>query len=263
MNCPYNGRGLRTEVGKVRVVNAEQMRRIEEKAIHHYGIPSVLLMENAAWAVVEEIRRRFSMEEAELSTRKAVILVGKGNNGGDGLAVARHLVLQGLDVTVLLFAEMKEFKGDAALNLRLFQGTTGKCFVINGEKQRRLTRLALAQADVVVDALFGIGMRGALPSLVEEYIDEVNSAPGWVVSIDIPSGVEANTGKVYRTAIRAQTTVTFGLPKWGLFLGEGPDYSGRVVVEPMRMSVKCSLSVNSKGIREPMARESWWQGLKG
>ncbi|MCB8817024.1 NAD(P)H-hydrate dehydratase [Desulfosporosinus shakirovi] len=217
----------------MRVVNAEQMRQIEEKAIHHYGIPSLLLMENAAWAVVEEIRRCIPKGKEGLNGRKAVILVGKGNNGGDGLAVARHLVFQGMDVTVLVFAALKELKGDAVLNLHLFQGTTGKLFVIEGEKQRRLTRLALAQADVVVDALFGIGMRGALPGLIEEYVDEVNCAPGWVVSIDIPSGVEANTGKVYRTAVRAQTTVTFGLPKWGLFLGEGPEYCGRVVVDPI------------------------------
>jgi len=220
----------------VRVVNAEQMRQIEEKAMHHYGIPSILLMENAAWAVVEEIRRwvvKTDKSEKDLSGRKAVILVGKGNNGGDGLAVARHLLLEGMDVTVFLFVSLKELKGDAAVNLRLFQGTTGKCFVIKGENQHRLTRLALAQADVVVDALFGIGLRGALPSLVEEYVDEVNRAAGFVVSIDLPSGVEANTGKVYRTAIHAQTTVTFGLPKWGLFLGEGPDYCGRVVVDPI------------------------------
>ena len=223
----------------MRVVNAEQMRQIEEKAIHHYGIPSLLLMENAAWAVFEEIRRCIPKGKERLNGRKAVILVGKGNNGGDGLAVARHLVFQGMDVTVLVFAALNELKGDAALNLRLFQGTTGKLFVIEGEKQRRLTRLALAQADVVVDALFGIGMRGALPGLIEEYVDEVNCAPGWVVSIDIPSGVEANTGKVYRTAVRAQTTVTFGLPKWGLFLGEGPEYCGRVVVDPISIPESC------------------------
>ncbi|KJR44728.1 NAD(P)HX epimerase / NAD(P)HX dehydratase [Desulfosporosinus sp. I2] len=219
----------------MRVVSAEQMRQIEEKAIHDYGIPSLLLMENAAWAVVAEIRRSLLGHDGqkELSGRKVVILAGKGNNGGDGLAVARQLMFQGMDVTVLLFAGLQELKGDAALNLQLYQGTLGKLFVIEGEKQRRLTRLALAQADVVVDALYGIGLRGALPSLVEEYVDEVNRAPGWVVSIDIPSGVEANTGKVYRTAVRAQATVTFGLPKWGLFLGEGPDYCGRVVVDPI------------------------------
>ena len=112
----------------MRVVNAEQMRQIEDKAIRQYGIPSLLLMENAAWAVIEEIRRCLLKEEADLNGRKAVILVGKGNNGGDGLAVARHLVLQGMDVTVLLFASLKELKGDAALNLRLFQGTTGEMF---------------------------------------------------------------------------------------------------------------------------------------
>jgi hydroxyethylthiazole kinase-like uncharacterized protein yjeF len=218
----------------VRVVSAEQMRQIEEKAILQYGIPSLLLMENAAWAVVEEIRLHFHKEgKAHLRGRKVVILVGKGNNGGDGLAVARHLVFLGMDVTVFLFAGPQEFKGDAALNLRLFQGTIGKCFTIEGENQHRLTRLAMAQADIVVDALFGIGLRGALPGIIEEYVDEVNSSPGWVISIDIPSGVEANTGKVYRAAIHSQTTVTFGLPKWGLFLGEGPKYSGRVVVDPI------------------------------
>ncbi|MDP4127304.1 MAG: NAD(P)H-hydrate epimerase, partial [Bacillota bacterium] len=150
----------------MRVISAEQMRQIEEKAIQDYGIPSMLLMENAARAVVDEIRHRLPIDkEGDLSGRKAVILVGKGNNGGDGLAVARHLVFLGMDVTVFLFAQSQEFKGDAALNLRLFKGTTGKCFEIKGEKQRHLTRFALAQADVVVDALFGIGMRGALPSL--------------------------------------------------------------------------------------------------
>lgn len=217
----------------MRVVSAEQMRQIEERAIHQYGIPSVLLMENAAWAVVEEIRRCLAQKEGILNGLKAVILVGKGNNGGDGLAVARHLVFQGMDVSVLLFAGTEELKGDAALNLRLYQGTSGKCFTIEGEKQRLLARFALAQADVIVDALYGIGMRGALPSLIEEYVTEVNNASAWVVSVDIPSGVEANTGNVYRTAIRAQTTVTFGLPKWGLFLGKGPDYCGRVAVDPI------------------------------
>jgi ADP-dependent NAD(P)H-hydrate dehydratase / NAD(P)H-hydrate epimerase len=217
----------------VRVVSVEQMRQIEERAIHQYGIPSVLLMENAAWAVVEEIRRFLAQKEDVFNGSKAVVLVGKGNNGGDGLAVARNLVFQGMDVSVLLFAKEEELKGDAALNLHLYQGTSGKLFIIEGEKQRLLARFALAQADVIVDALYGIGMRGALPSLIEEYVNEVNNVPAWVVSVDIPSGVEANTGNVYRTAIRAQTTVTFGLPKWGLFLGEGPNYCGQVTVDPI------------------------------
>ena len=217
----------------MRVVSVEQMRQIEERAMQQYGIPSILLMENAAWAVVEEIRRHLEQSGKELNRARAVVLVGKGNNGGDGLAVARHLGFQGADVTVLLFAGENDLKGDAALNLRLYKGTSGKLFIIEGEKQRLVARFALAQADVIVDALYGIGMRGALPALVEEYVQEVNKSPAWVVAVDIPSGVEADTGNVYRTAIRAQATVTFGLPKLGLFLGEGPEYCGQVVADPI------------------------------
>ncbi len=232
------------------VVTAEQMRRIEKRAIETYGIPGLLLMENAALAVVREIQEYFSRVSTgdhrrasrvfyepagkdKLDRHKVVVLCGKGNNGGDGLAVARHLLLYGMDVTVFLFASPEQLQGDAGVNFRLFQGADGKFFVIEGEQQRRLARLALAQAEVVVDAIYGTGLRGALPSLVEEYIEEVNRSPGWVIAVDIPSGVETDSGRVYRNAILAQTTVTFGLPKLGHFLGEGPECCGRVIVDPI------------------------------
>ena len=219
--------------GEMNAVSAAQMRRIEQRAIEDFGIPSLLLMENAALAVAQEIKEHFAANGKGLAQGKAVVLAGKGNNGGDGLAVARHLRLLGMDVSIFLFAKPEEFKGDAALNLRLAQGTEGKCFIVEGEKQRRVARLALSQADVVVDAIYGTGFRGALPSLVEEYVEDVNGSAAWVVAVDIPSGVEADTGRVYRTAIRANTTVTFGLPKLGHFLGDGPEYSGRVLVDPI------------------------------
>jgi len=219
--------------GLMHAVSAAQMRRLEQRAIEDFGIPSLLLMENAALAVVQEIKEHLAAVGKDVSQGKAVVLAGKGNNGGDGLAVARHLSLLGMDVSIFLFARPEEFKGEAALNLRLAQGTEGKCFVVEGEKQRRIARLALGQADVVVDAIYGTGFRGALPSVVEEYVAEVNGSAAWVVAVDIPSGVEADSGRVYRTAVRAKTTVTFGLPKLGHFLGDGPEYSGRVVVDPI------------------------------
>ncbi|MHB1652859.1 MAG: NAD(P)H-hydrate dehydratase [Desulfitobacteriaceae bacterium] len=223
----------------MRVVNTEQMRLIEERAINEYGIPSLLLMENAAMAVIREIRRYFESKGSTNSRGfKAVVLAGKGNNGGDGLAVARHLILLGMDVTVFLFSPTENFGGDAGLNLHLYQKTDGKYFVIQGDKQRRLARLALSQADVVVDAIYGTGLRGALPSLVEEYVEEVNKTAAWVVAVDIPSGVEAGTGKVYRTAVRAQATVTFGLPKLGHFLGDGLEYTGKLIVDPISIPEK-------------------------
>ncbi|HVJ48034.1 NAD(P)H-hydrate dehydratase [Desulfitobacterium sp.] len=221
----------------MQVVSAQQMREIEKEAIEAYGIPSLLLMENAALAVVREIQQTLVKMNSKGSC-KVIVLVGKGNNGGDGLAVARHLLISGMDVTVLSFAKTEEFRGDAALNCRLYQKAGGRFFLIEGEKQLRSTRLALNQADVIVDAIYGTGLRGALPSLVEEYVEEVNQTQAWVIAVDIPSGIEADTGKVYRSAIRAQTTVTFGLPKLGHFLGKGPEYVGRLIVDPISIPDK-------------------------
>jgi len=213
------------------LVNSQQIRRLEDRAIRDFGIPGILLMENAALAVVREIWRHFTDRKQKLIGLKAAVLVGKGNNGGDGLAIARHLVLSGFEVTAFLMAKPQDLKGDAELNYRLYTGTEGKLFVIDGEKQKRLARFAFAQADVVVDALYGTGLRGAMPAIAEEYIEEINQAKAWVVAVDIPSGVEADTGKVYRLAVRADLTVTFGLPKLGHFLGQGPEFSGQVVVD--------------------------------
>lgn len=215
----------------MRVVNAKQMREIEERAIREFGIPSLLLMENAALAVVQEVRQILTVRNTELIGRKVTAFVGKGNNGGDGLAAARHLAILGVDMTVFAFAKAEEYKGDAALNYRLYQNTGGKLFTIEDVKQRRLARLSLSQAEVIIDAIYGTGFRGAMPSLIEEYVEEINRSQALVVSVDIPSGVEADSGKVYRSAVCAQSTVTFGLPKLGHFLGKGPECSGRVTVD--------------------------------
>lgn len=220
----------------MQVVSAQQMRDIEKKAIEEYGIPSLLLMENAAIAVTQEIRQ--ILDNKQIENGKVIVLIGKGNNGGDGLAIARHLLILGIDVSVLSFAKTEEFKGDAALNCHLYIHAGGKFFRIEDEKQLRAARLALNHADIIVDAIYGTGLRGALPSLVEEYVEEVNRSQAWVISVDIPSGLEADTGKVYRNAIRAQTTVTFGLPKLGHFLGKGPEYSGKVIVDQISIPAK-------------------------
>lgn len=252
----------------MRVVSAKQMREIEDRAIREFGIPSLLLMENAALAVVQEVRQLLSLRQKELTGSKVTVFVGKGNNGGDGLAVARHLSILGIDVIVYSFAGAEEFQGDAALNYRLYQNTGGKLFTIDGEKQLRLVRISLVQADVIIDAIYGTGFRGALPSLIEGYVEEINRAQAPIIAVDIPSGVEADTGKVYRQAIIAQGTVTFGLPKLGHFLGAGPEHAGRVIVDPISIPERfldhetLTISVLTKEIRQllPVRR---FQGHKG
>ena len=216
----------------MRVVSAGQMRSIDANAINSFGIPGIVLMENAALAVVREINNYLAGQgKQSLRGLKAVILVGKGNNGGDGLAVARHLSIMGMEVTVFLFANPSELSGDAKLNLELFQGMEGKIVLVENEKQIRLFKLALLQAHLAVDAIFGIGFRGNVPELIAGFIEDLNKAELPTISVDIASGLEADTGKVNNTAVKATLTVTFGLPKLGHFLGEGPMYTGKLVTD--------------------------------
>jgi NAD(P)H-hydrate epimerase len=189
-------------------------------------------MENAALAVVREIKEILAGErEKRLRGQKAIIIVGKGNNGGDGLAIARHLNVLGMEVTVFLFANPGDLSEDAKLNYDLYQKMGGKIVLVEDEKQIRLFKLALMQSQIVVDALYGTGFKGALPELTVSFIEDINKAEIPVVCIDIPSGLEADTGKVHNLAVQGDLTVTFGLPKLGHFLGEGPIYTGRLVID--------------------------------
>ncbi|HHV64684.1 MAG TPA: NAD(P)H-hydrate dehydratase [Peptococcaceae bacterium] len=212
----------------MRVVSAGQMRSIDSRAINNFGIPGVILMENAALAVVREIKK---MLPREGKGQKVLILVGKGNNGGDGLAVARHLNILGVETTVFLFADPVDLQGDAKLNYDLYQRMNGKIVLVEDEKQLRLFKLALMQANLVVDALYGTGFRGEVPALMVDFIEDLNKSDLPVVCVDIPSGLEADTGKVHNIAVKGDVTVTFGLPKLGHFLGEGSLYTGRLVID--------------------------------
>lgn len=215
----------------MRIVSAGQMRNIDSNAINNFGIPGSILMENAALAVVREIKNILEEGGKSLRGQKAVILVGKGNNGGDGLAVARHLSILGMEVTVFLFAVPTDLKGDARLNYDLYQKMGEKIIPIDDEKQLRLFKLALMQSHVAVDALYGTGFKGAIPEFIQSFVEDLNKANLPVVCLDIPSGLEADTGKVHNIAVEGDVTVTFGLPKLGHFLGEGLIYTGKLITD--------------------------------
>lgn len=223
----------------MRVANAGQMRSIDARAVNGFGIPGIVLMENAALAVVRESRNILAGKGGKgLRGQKAVILAGKGNNGGDGFAVARHLSVLAMEVTVFLFSDPSGLTGDARLNFELFQSMGGKIVPVEDEKQIRLFKLALIQSNIAVDALFGTGFKGEVPPVTATYIEELNKTEIPVVCVDIPSGVEADTGKVNNIAVKGGTTVTFCLPKLGHFLGEGPLYSGKLIVDQISIPDK-------------------------
>ncbi len=210
----------------MRLVTAEEMREIDQRAMREFGIPGVVLMENAGLRVVEVILERFW--EGRARGRKALVLAGPGNNGGDGLVVARHLFNRGAEVKVFLTAPPDAYGGDAGVNLAAARAFGVPLEVAAGSSPS--FRAVLASTDIVVDALFGTGFRGAPAEPVAGLIREVNASGKPVVAVDLPTGLEANTGRVPGECIRARVTVTFGLPKLGLYLEPGRSFAGEVVV---------------------------------
>lgn len=201
----------------MRAVASRQMRAIETEAAERLGLPTLLLMENAGRQVAAFVHRVLGRPAP------VAVVAGRGNNGGDGLVAARHLAAWGYPVQVVLAGEPAA-GGDAALNLGVARAM-GLGIVPISELE-----LALATAALVVDALLGTGMSGAPRAAAAGQIAAVNRTGLPVLAIDIPSGVDSDTGRALGAAIRATWTVTLGLPKRGLYLGEGAELAGEVHV---------------------------------
>ncbi|WP_425060255.1 Bifunctional NAD(P)H-hydrate repair enzyme Nnr [Sporomusa carbonis] len=210
----------------MKAATANEMREIDRIAINDYGIPGAVLMENAGVAVV----RRLEVVVEPLIDRKFCILAGKGNNGGDGYVIARHLVNQGAKVKVFLLGEKTAVSGDARINLDIIDRMGIDVIEIINERDWDKVKLAATFADCLVDALLGTGFRGEISGDMARIIDIINAAGKLVVAVDIPSGVDADTGRICGTAVQAAHTVTFGSPKPGLFLYPGAEYTGELTV---------------------------------
>lgn len=210
------------------LATAQQMQEYDRSAIRGCSIPGLLLMENAGRAFVDELERR----QGPLTGKHVTILCGKGNNGGDGFVIARHLVNRGALTEVILLCRPSAIQGDAAVNYH-----SVKKIVAAGGSRVKITQAATPAAfrpmhspDIVVDALFGTGFSGDVRGVFAKAINWVNSQRSFVAAVDIPSGVNGTTGIVESKAVRADLTVTMGLAKVGHFIGSGREQSGEVVV---------------------------------
>ena len=203
-----------------------QMNQIDRTTISRVGIPGIVLMENAALRVVEEAVGIMG----DPSGKDVVVFAGKGNNGGDAFAVARHLDNKGSKVSVYVLAEKGEISGDAATNLAVLGNMGVKVVELLKDSQLDQVRKETEAADLVVDGIFGTGLRGGVKGIPAMVIKLVNDSGRPVLSIDIPSGVSGETGKVLGICVEADVTVTFGLPKIGLAVHPGCDFAGRLVV---------------------------------
>jgi NAD(P)H-hydrate epimerase len=232
------------------------MRDLDCKAIEGYGIPGVVLMENAGRnaAVIackmlgvcdranidvcvtnpEEQERQHeagSMHKpGDGALKRVSIFCGKGNNGGDGFVMARHLHNWHVETTLYLLGSKDEVRSNAEINLDIaLKMNLPVREILNPEDVLRFKDV-ISGSDLLIDAIFGTGLKGEVKGLVRHVIDFLNGTGIPVLSVDIPSGLDADTGEILGTCVRATRTVTFAVAKKGFFLNEGPKYTGALTI---------------------------------
>jgi len=212
------------------VLSREQIRAYDRHAIERCAVPGLVLMENAGRGAAECIARLLPTEP---SARSGAVLIvcGRRNNGGDGFVVGRHLLARGLAVQCFVAGKAAELQGDARANLAAYVGVGGLLRELDGPAALGELGDALRAARLVVDALFGTGLDRPIAGSTHDIIAAMNAhAAGPLVALDIPSGIDADTGQVLGIAVRAKHTITFARHKCGLLAGQGAEHAGEVHV---------------------------------
>ena len=208
----------------MKTVTVKQIQNLDKLAIGRYGVPSLALMENAGRGVALE-----ALKVLKSRKRSCVVVVcGMGNNAGDGFVVARHLWNAGVDVQLFLIGSAGRLKGDAAVNYQILERAHYPVKTIN--KATPFFRKALQRCDLAVDAIFGVGVNREVLDPFKSVITAINAARKRVIAVDVPSGLDATTGRTYGACIKAHRTVTFSFAKKGFFKQDGPRHVGKVIV---------------------------------
>jgi hydroxyethylthiazole kinase-like uncharacterized protein yjeF len=208
------------------VCTAAQMREIDRTAIEDYGLPGVVLMECAGRGVADLITEDL-LPGAE---PRVVVVCGSGNNGGDGYVIARHLMGRGAQVKVFMLAERAKVQGDALINLEILERMKAEIHPLRTEAELLSADSALTHAEVVVDALLGTGLNSEVRGQYRLVLERINRCTGLKIAVDIPSGLQADDGRVLGVAFDADHTVTFAFPKVGLVTHPGMNRVGRLHV---------------------------------
>ncbi|MFB6286428.1 MAG: NAD(P)H-hydrate dehydratase [Candidatus Bipolaricaulia bacterium] len=236
----------------MKILTGEGMKAFDAEAIDDLGIPSLILMENAGLRVAEAVSQHWDPDGIHV-----LAMSGKGNNGGDALCAARHLIQGGASAEAVIVGAPDKLSEETTTQARILEHFGVEIRYVDDEADVDGLDDTLWRADVVLDGLLGIGVKGAVRGLHEPVIERVNVGPAHVVAIDAPSGVEADTGHVEGVAIGADLTVTLEYPKIGLLLYPGRDHVGDLLVrtigypDPLKNSLETGLEwIDHDGVRE-------------
>lgn len=210
-----------------KIVTNEEIHQIDQIAMKDYGIPSLLLMENAGRSAIDVIRNVFP----NLTGKQATIICGSGNNGGDGLVIARQLNALGAKIRVVRMSD-RSYEDAARVNLDSVARL--KIPVLSAESIHDWDQI-FNESDLIIDAIFGSGLTREVTGTYAQVIEQINRSGKWILSVDIPSGINGNNGEVMGVAVKANATVAMGLPKFGNLLYPGFEYNGQLSIASLTM----------------------------
>jgi NAD(P)H-hydrate epimerase len=207
-------------------ITSEQMYNIEENGHSLLGMRRFLMMENAGHGVADFIASRF---RGKLKNKRVAAVCGTGNNGGDGFVASRHLAGYGTRITVILLGTPLDLKSEEAkLNWGIIE-KMDSVEIIFGKELADAAKARIANANIILDSIFGTGIKGEIREPYASAIDAINNSKGYIVAVDVPSGFDPNTGEIHEKCVKADATVTFHRLKVGL--AKGKKFTGKVHVE--------------------------------
>lgn len=224
------------------LVTAAEMREMDHRTIDSFGIPGRVLMENAGRGATRVFMEKFYHRPGQ----KVGIMAGRGNNGGDGFVVARYLAQQGIPVAVYLLAEKTTVAGDAAANLALLPSLGIPLTEIPDETAFSEHCHTMERIDIWVDAILGTGLKSNVKGYFKRIIDFMNNSTKPVFAVDIPSGLNSDTGQPCGVCIKARATATFGFAKTGHLVYPGADYTGDLEIIDIGIPHSIAQTVNPK-----------------
>jgi hydroxyethylthiazole kinase-like uncharacterized protein yjeF len=212
------------------LLTAKQAKTLDQKLRTRFGISTLVLMENAGAAVAKEILKLPG------GKKRVAIFCGKGNNGGDGLVCARHLLAHGIKPDIFLIGKTADVANEARANLNILIKLKQRITRVDNESLKNILN-KIGKYDIIIDAIFGVGLSGRLEGVFKDLIGAINRSDAYTLAVDIPSGLDATTGKILGCCIKADKTVTFIARKAGMTIAHGPGVCGRIVIDNLGIPI--------------------------